>query len=139
EPRRGGGSPEVGALPIVVHVAADAVRNERPDHGEAVMLVVLLHGGTDVADPVANVGLLDPDTQRLAGDVHQTLGLGRNLADADGESGIGPEAAVDQAGIEAEQVPLPELAVGRNAMDHLVVDRRTDGVLVPLVANEPGD
>src|SRR5947208_3009686 len=139
EQRPGARNAEVGDLGILVHVAADAMPNEGADDREAGLLDVLLYGGADVTDPVANAGLLDPDRQRLAGDVHQTLGLRRNLADADGEPGIGPEAAMDQAGVEAEQVPLPELAVGRNAMDHLVVDRRTDGVLVPLVANEPGN
>src|SRR5207245_7773773 len=93
----------------------------------------------DITDPISGLGLADPDVQRLPGRVHQPLGLWRYLADAERQAGVRPETAVDQAGVEAEQVTLAQLAIGRNAVDHLVVHGGADGVLVALVADEPGN
>src|SRR5437588_11313037 len=46
---------------------------------------------------------------------------------------------MDQAGVQAQQVALAELAIGGDPVDDLVVDRRADGVVVPLIANESRD
>jgi hypothetical protein len=39
----------------------------------------------------------------------------------------------------AQQVALAELAIGRDAVHHLVVDRGADGVLIAVVADESGN
>ena len=63
----------VGDLRVLVHLAADAVPDQRADHREALALDPPLHGVGDVAQAVAGLALLDRVEERLLGDVEQLV------------------------------------------------------------------
>src|SRR5438094_700679 len=136
EPRRGARRPKVRDLRVLVHLAADAMPDELPDDREAGRLDVLLDRGRDVAQVAAWPGLVDADVQGLLGHLQQAGRAGSDLADADGDADVRPEPLQDQAQVEADQVALGDLAVPRDAMDGLVVDRDADRAREAVVAQE---
>ena len=69
--------PVVRDVGLLVHLPADPVPHELPDHRIAQRLDVGLHRLADVAQPVARDALRDGQLQRLAGRVDQRLGLRR--------------------------------------------------------------
>ena len=88
EQRALAGLAEVGDLRVLVHVAADAVADERAHDREAVGLDLLLDGVGDVAEAVAGPALLDGGEQRALGRREQ---LGRRPGE------IGPTGKVRAA------------------------------------------
>ena len=70
----------VGDLRLLVHVAADAVADERADDRQALPLDARLHRVRDVAQAVARPALLDGVEQRRLGDVQQLAGDRRDRA-----------------------------------------------------------
>ena len=131
---------EVGDLGVFVHGAADAVADELADDAEALGLAELLDGGGDVAEPSANLALLDGLFERGLGDFEELCGFGRDLADGVGDGGVGVEAVDDDAAVDGEDVAFFEDALGvGDAVDDLVVDRGAEGGGIAVVALEGGD
>ena len=95
------GGAVVRDLRLLVHVAADAVADERLDDREALGLDVLLDGVRDVAEPVADAALLDGGEQRALGHVQQLRRDRRDVADREGAGGVGDPAVLHDADVDA--------------------------------------
>ena len=68
------GLAEVRDLRVLVHLAPDAVADERADDREARRLDARLDGVGDVAEAVAGAALLDGVEERGLGDLEELLG-----------------------------------------------------------------
>ena len=130
----GAGTPVVQHLGIFMEVAADAVAAELAHDGKALFLGIGLDDVADVAQACAGSHLLDAQPQALPGDIHQTLGQHRRLADHEHAAGVAVEAILDDRDIDVEDVAVLELAVTGDAVADLVVDRRTDRLGVGRMA-----
>jgi len=114
--------------------SADAVAAELAHDGKALLLGVGLDDVADVAQACTGPHLLDAQPQALPGDIHQTLGQHRRLADHEHAAGVAVEAILDDRDIDVEDVAVLELAVTGDAVADLVVDRRADRLGVGRMA-----
>src|SRR3954452_12787590 len=103
-------------LGLLVHVAADAVADQRADDREALGLDVLLDGVRDVAEAVARAALLDGGEQRALGHVEELGSDRRDLADGEGAGGVGHPAVLHDADVDGDDVSAVELELARDAM-----------------------
>src|SRR5262245_45591384 len=138
EPGRSSRQAEVRDLRVLVHLPPDAMADELADHRETRVLDVALDGRGDVAQVASRTRLVDADVKRLLGDLEQPPRLGRDLADPDRDADVGPETFEHKAEVEADQVPVSDLAVARDAVDRLVVDGHADRARKAVVAKEAG-
>src|SRR5215212_5266390 len=117
---------EVRDLRVLVHVAADAVTDERADYAEALLLHRGLDRVRDVAQPVAHLALLHRVEQRLARGRQQPLRHRRDRADRQRDRRVGHPPVLDDADVDGQDVAAPELVrAGDTVHDHRV-RRRAD-------------
>ena len=134
------GRPVVRDLGILVHVAADAVADQRADDREAGVLDDRLHRVPDVGQVVADPRRLDRREQASAGTSPaaaarsgSTLPIGSVTAES------ADEAAQRDADVDGEDVAVAERVRPRDAVHDHVVRRRADGAGEAAVALERRD
>ena len=104
---------------------ADAVADQLPHHRVPRPFGDLLHRVPDVADVVSGAGLRYARLERVFRDAEQAFGFGTHLGDGKGRRGIGVQPFQPDADVDAEQVPVMEVAlVGRDAVHDFLIDRR---------------
>ena len=121
-------------LGIFVEVLADAMATEFPNHGVAVFLRVRLDGMADIAERRAGSDCIDTFPEALKGDVAETLGQGRNLANGKHPARVAIPAILNHRDVQIDDIALFELLVAGNAMADLVIDRGADRFGVGRVA-----
>ena len=87
------------------------VTDEISDHGKPVGLDVCLDRVTDIRNPVAHAGHLDPPLQGFAGSREQLLRLFVDPADRERFRGVSVVTLVEHAHVDGDDVALLELPV----------------------------
>jgi len=116
--------PIVGHLRLFVQGSTDAVADELADHAVAGRLGALLHRRANVPQSSVRPHGRNGVFKTAAGDLHQTLRLFTEGADAEGHCGIAVITVEQHTAVDAHQISILEavLAVG-DAVDDDVVDR----------------
>ena len=99
---------------------ADAVPDELADERVARGLGGVLDRRRDVADVRTRPDGLDARRERRARDLHQALGLGRDLADGHGHRRIAVVALVADAEVEPDDIAVAERPAARRNADSRV-------------------
>ena len=95
-----------------MHVAPDAVADERADDRHALALDARLDGVRDVAEAVPGPRLLDGVEQRLLGDLEQLLGDRADLADRERARAVGDPAVERHADVDRDDVAVARARYG---------------------------
>src|SRR6266852_37440 len=93
----------------------------------------------EMSQVTARLRLADADVQRFLGDLDQAVVLLADLAHADRDADIRPEAVKHQAEVEADHVAGGDPAVAGDAVHRLVVDGHADRLREAVVAQKAGD
>jgi hypothetical protein len=126
----------------VVIDAADAMADEIPDHAIAVPFGMPLDRVADIAQPIARLGLLDPEHQAFVGDVDQPPRLHRHLADQIHAARIAMPAVNDRGQVDIDDITVFQRPRAGNAMADDMVDRDAARMSIAAIAdirrNRPG-
>ena len=119
----------VGDVRVAVHDVADAMAAEFQVDRVAVRTGDVADGGGHVAQTVARTGRVNAGGERLLGALDE-LEVARVgvVADHEADGGVADPAVDADGQIKADEVPVLEVVVERDAMQHCVVDRRADVV-----------
>src|SRR5215212_3265273 len=139
QPRASPGRPVVGDLRILVHLAPDAVPDERADDREALRLDVPLDRVRDVTEAIARHALRHRREQRLLGRLEQLLRDRRDRPDRERARGIRDPAVVHDADVDRQDVAALELVLARDAVHDHRVRRGADRAGEAAVALEGRD
>ena len=118
-----------GAPEELGEVTADAMAAEFQVDRVAVRTGDVADGGGHVAQTVARTGRVNAGGERLLGALDE-LEVARVgvVADHEADGGVADPAVDADGQIKADEVPVLEVVVERDAMQHCVVDRRADVV-----------
>ena len=120
-------APVVQHLRLFMKAAADAVPAELAHHGQALLFGMRLDRVTDIAQARAGPDLVNAAPHALIGEVAQTPGLDRRLADIEHPAGVAVEAVLDHCDVDVDHVARLELLVARNSVADDVIDGSADG------------
>ena len=95
-----------------------------------------LHRGADVVQAIAVLHLGDPGPQAVLGHPDQLLGVGADVADADGVGGVAVVALDDGATVDRQDVAVLQAVVAWDAVDDHGVGRGADDRREAVVAEE---
>src|SRR5271156_4193259 len=118
------GGAEVRNLGIFVHRTPNPVPNKLPNNPKTFRFTEFLDGGGDIAQPSADLALLDRLLEGCLGHFEKLCRLGADLADRVGHGGVGVVSVDNYAAVDRKNVALGENSLGiRHAVNNLVIDR----------------
>lgn len=126
----------VGHLGIFVHLSPDPVTDVFAYDPEPVTMRFALNRVADIAQSGAGLHLSDTGGESLFRSIDEQSGLGRYLADGEGDRRVPVKALENGTSIHRQHITLDQAVVGRNAVHNDVVRRRADAGRITVIAEK---
>src|SRR3989338_8735041 len=110
--------------------------NKLPDNRKTSRLNELLYCRRNIKEPVTNPRGLDPLVERTLSNVQKLFGIFRYLADRKRHRHIAIKTIQKNSTINSHNIAFFQLALSRNAVNNLFIDRCAERVLIASISLE---